>query len=620
RDAVVLEAPWTCDLGAAALLGPWVPALVRLPDTQRDLVRQLELRTVGLGTLVEQLPGDPAVLRGLCDLVATAGADVVAELATAPVRLVDGRVVHGARGLVLASGAPPGTLEAMMGWGLRVVDPAADHPVLERLGAQRLDAAALARHPVLRERVLEDDDDASRVLLLLVEAAAGAEGPPGRPDGHGPADPAPSWWGEVLLEADDGEPAPARGLVLPGSPAARWFDPAVLPPVSTALVERWAGVLGRVGVRSGLVVERVDALVADTLDGWPEYLDEAGLDDVAPDDAGPSGDGSPDDDEAPLAVADLDAVRREAWPTVLAALAAQGRRALEPVRAPDGHRAPSYTVWWLRHRAGLGLDVPFALRTDAVPGLGPVPPELAGLDETLLRALGGVVGPQDLDADGWAGVLDGLLDAGRATVDVALAVELWRAIGRLVGSAGPDGPDGSPDVARAALAPLADAEQLPALTGREVRLTPTDAVAVADPMWAQHPAVGPVLVVPTALAAPVARALDLDLAAERAAGRVDSRGTSAPVPGPVRTLLAVLGGGAAPTAWWRHEELLVDGERFGWWVADGVVHAEGPDGLACGLAQLAGWPHRDRIARLLADPEALTAVLLELAGHGGPDR
>ena len=32
-----------------------------------------------------------------------------------------------------------------------------------------------------------------------------------------------AWWGELLLPADDGEPAPARGLVLPGTDAARWF-------------------------------------------------------------------------------------------------------------------------------------------------------------------------------------------------------------------------------------------------------------------------------------------------------------------------------------------------------------------------------------------------------------
>ena len=595
RDAVVLEAPWTCDDGAARLLGPWVPALVRLADTQRDLVRVLGLRTVGLGAVIEQLPGTPALLRGVCELVATAGPDVLAELATAPVPLVDGRVVHGVRGLVLAD-APQGALDALVGWGLRVVHPDADHPVLERLGAQRLDAAALARHPVLRERILDGDEDAAAVLLALVAAAA-----------PGGAAEVPSWWGEALLDAQDGDLVPARGLVLPGSPAAAWFDPAVLPPVADELVARWGAALEAVGVRRGLVVERVDELVADGLDGWADYLDATGLPSAR--DAGRSAEdpGSPGaGDEVPLAVADLDAVRPEAWPAVLAELARAHRHAMDPVRGPV--RRPPYTAWWLRHRADLGLDRPFALRPGTVPGLDPVPTVLAGLDEALLRSLGGVGAAADLDAEGWVGLLDGLLDAG-AAVDLPLAVELWRALARLV------------QTGTVALAPLAEAEALPALVAGAaatagVSLAPTDDVAVADPMWAQHPLAAPVVVVPAALTERVADALDLDLAVERATGRVSSTGRPVPVPPALRTLAGLVG--AVPETWYEHRDLRVDGEGVAWWVVGDEVHAGGPDGLASGVAHLLGWRHRDRFARVLADPAVLAGALVDLAGDGEP--
>jgi len=582
RDAVVLDAPWTCDDGAARLLGPWVPGLVRLPDTHRDLVRVLGLRTVGLGAVVEQLPAEPTLLRGVLELVATAGTDVLAELATAPVPLVDGRVVHGVRGLVLASQAPPDALDALVGWGLRVVHPDADHPVLERLGALRLDTAALARHPVLRERVLDGDLDAADVLLSLVVATSSAPGE------------GPSWWGEAMLEADDGELVPARGLVLPGSAAAAWFDPAVLPPVAGALVSRWGSALAAVGVRAGLVTERVDELVAEGLDGWQDYLADTGLppapeqDDAAPGEA----------HEAHFAVADLDAVRPDAWPAVLAALAAAHRHSLDPVRGPDG-RLPAYTLWWLRHRAGIGLDRPFALRPGTVTGLGDAPPVLAGLDETLLRALGGVGAAADLDPAGWVGLLDGLLDAA-AGVGLPLAVELWRSVARWA------------EREPASLAPLADAEVLPALVGGAVDLAPTDDVAVADPMWAQHPRVAPVVVVPVGLTPRVADALDLDLAAERSPGRVTSAGTGRQVPAALQVLAAALG--EVPATWWEHTVLLVDGEAVKWWVADDVVHADGPDGLARALAHLLGWAQRDRFARVLAEPTALDGLLVDLAG------
>ena len=130
-------------------------------------------------------------------------------------------------------------------------------------------------------------------------------------------------------------------------------------------------------------------------------------------------------------------------------------------------------------------------------------------------------------------------------------------------------------------------------------------------MWAQHPDVRPVMVVPAGVAADVADLLDLDLAAERAAGRVTSRGVPAPVPDAV---LAVFP--EAPTRWLGHDDLTVDGRRVDWWV-DPSPHAATTAGLAAALAYVVGWRHRDRIERLLVD-DAPDEVLLGLAGEEEP--
>ncbi len=594
QDAEVLAAPWTCDTAALDVLGPWDPALVRLADTQRDLVRLLGLRPVAMADLVELLPaGDPAWLRRVYDLFAASSGDDLAEIAAVPVPLRDGRVVHGARGLVLVDGdLDPEVLDAVAEAGLRVVDPAAAHPVLERLGAERLDAAALARHPVLRSWVLgerEDDEGeerAAEVLLALLETVRRAGHDLGEPE---------TWWGEVLLPAQDGELVPASGLVLPGSPAAAWFDPEVLPEVGTDLVARWGTLLTALGVRSGLVgVPAGDPVAAEVLDGWADWREEAGLPET------------PDEDDAGvLAVADLDAVVPEAWPEVLDELAGgDWGRALRPVRRSDGTPAPAYTGWWLRRRAGIGLERPFALpdapRRGALGLLGPVPDLLGGLlgrggGDLLLRALGGVGGATELDAADWVAVLDGLRPG--TPVDLGVAVDVWRALAGL--AAGPG--------------LLDDLTLLPALValGPSPRAEVVDAgtVAVVDPMWARLSRCLPAMVVPTADVDRVADALDLDVAGDRAAGRLTSAGRVEPTPAEVLELLPAL-----PGTWVEHDDLTVDGERVDWWLVDGAVHAATTDGLADGLAALAGRRHRDRIARLLADLANRPAVLLDLAG------
>src|SRR5690606_39394946 len=96
--------------------------------------------------------------------------------------------MRGARGLLLLDvAAQDAALDArdVAGLGLRVVDPRAAHPLLERLGARATDLRSVLADAAVRERVLAaadavdvDDDPAAEVerLLALVAASARATG------------------------------------------------------------------------------------------------------------------------------------------------------------------------------------------------------------------------------------------------------------------------------------------------------------------------------------------------------------------------------------------------------------------------------------------------------------
>lgn len=640
--AAVTLPPGT-DRALLRALAPWVAGLVDLAPHQRHLVPLLGVRTIELAEVVDGLSAtDPAALRRLLDVV-PAEPRTLEQLATLPVVLADGRTVRGARGLVLTDGVPVDLLRVLCGWGVRAVHPDVAHPVLERLGAERVDAWGLLRHPAVRERVLAADpdeqadprdsvgepwpaphdrpvDDAAavaEVVLTLVRLALGA----------GPA-PEVAWWGELLLEADDGDRLPAAGLVLPGSDAARWFDPEVLPPVAEHLRRRWADELVVVGVRSGLRVLTVpeDAVPVDAfadhagddepdgvpgldaLDGWPDYLAELGRLAGADPAGGPAG--APEGSEL-VVVADLDAVLDDAWPEVLRALRGDAHRALtDPVLLPGGRRAPSYAAWWLRRRGPLGIGRPFRL-PGAHPGdhdlLGPVPAVLTGLDDAALRALGGVASTGELDAPGWADALGHLPPVG-TEVAPGLAADVWRALTALAALPGSD--------------EHVDPDRLPAWSAGRWTVVAVEDVAVADPLWAQHPAAAPVVVVPADAVDDVAAWLDVDVAADRAPGRVTSAGERRPVPDVVRALVP-----DAPGTWVEHDDLRVDGEPLDWWVepathgtggADAsegpVVHACTTRGLARALAHGGRWRDRDALERVLVDEEDLAATLLDRAG------
>lgn len=610
-QAVALAAPAGRVPHLVATLNRWVPGLVGLPPGGAAPLRALDVPVRDLAEVVEALPAEPGPWTDLYDAVASVLPEQAEALAALPVLLADGRVVRGARGTVVLDGAltdrlSPSTVAALGEWGVRLVDPAGAHPVLERLGAVDLDVSGLLALPEVREAILrrqdDPDDDPHGGLGEVAAAVVELVGQdPGLPD------PAPPVLGLVELPAADGEPTPAHGLVVPGSLAHRLFDDRVMAPVATALVEQVdRSVLRLLGVRSAPMVVRVPDVVADpaatdldgtdeaallaaTLDGWPEYLTWL---------AGRLGPGAWVGDVR--CIADLDAVDADAWPTMLATVAAdRDLRAalLDQVRAAEG-TAPSYSTWWLTRRAGLGLDGPFALHPLVLPGWLPGPPAvLDGLDDEVCRALGGIGSPADLGLSGWVRVLD----ASRAgeRVGLAQAVDVWRALATLA----QDPPGRQSDLPAV----------LPALVGPEAGtdgavLVCRESVVVADaPMWCQRTDLGAVLPAPATTAAALAHLVDLPLAGDQAAGRVDGQGTAEPVPGEVAALLG------RPQSWRLHDHLTVDGSEVEWWVAiDGTVHAVHLAGLAAGMAQVTDrWADRWAIEAVLTEPARASEALLD---------
>lgn len=610
RDAVAVQG----DAGrgeAVTALGARVAGLVELPPGREAQARTLGVEVRSLADVVEDLPAVVdaswpelyAALEGLADDSRTRE-----SLGALPVPLADGRVVRGARGTLMLDGGLAdrlGTdaLDVLGRWGLRIVDPAAQHPLLQRLGAFEADAEALLTQPAVRAAVLAaaDDDDldaaaevTDAVLTVVAATLPGGPPPEARP-----------WLGLLTLTAADGEPTPADGLVLPDGPAAALLDDRVLAPVSVGDVDRWgADVLEAVGVRADLVVVRVDHVVADaaslgddtsdpwalaaqSLDGWEEYLDHL---------ADRLGAGAYVGEA--VAVADLDAVADGAWPAVLARVAGEPvlRRALvERVRGENGATAPSYTAWWLRTHAGLAPAGPFAA---GAPGEGsgrdpvvaallpPAPDLLAACDVGVQRALGGVATLAEVDEAAWTALLDAW--AVGSAVDPGVAAAVWRA-------ARPDVPP----------------QRVPALVGvGRVAVVRAEDAAVADrPMWWQRTDVA--AVVPGS--ARTAELWDLPLVDELATGEVGRGGEVVDVPVEARALLP-----DAPGTWVEHDDLTVDGAPVDWWVEgtgrQAVVHAVHVAGLAAGLAQAAGrWAARFAVETVLVDPTRAAEVALDAA-------
>ncbi|MFI2610689.1 sacsin N-terminal ATP-binding-like domain-containing protein [Kitasatospora sp. NPDC018619] len=660
RDATLLEG---ADGSVVEALAPIFPGLLPAGLERRTELRVLDVRRVPLAEVVDQLGGldrEPAWWR---NLYAALGAADPEALGALPVPLADGRTVTGPRRVLLPSedadwaafpGYPGSLADALAALDLRLAHPEAAHPLLARLGAGTATPAGVLDTPEVRAAVArsydlaEEDPDAALELadavLALVKAAAA------EPGSH-------PWLARLALLDDEGEPARAGELVLPGSPFAALAREEDAGWVDDELLERWGPeVLAAVGVLADFVLVRAEDVVLD-----PDDLER--LDPTAPADRAAGGHPTGLLDEAPdglaewaedalealqadeavgvppvaaelLAVRDLDLVDDDAWPQALAALARPPYReaVVAPVRTllPDGSYAdlPPYTAWWLRDHPVLGGREPAGLRAAGADPLlrGLYDEARTTLDEQFLHALGVRTTLAALLAEphGPDEVLDRMTDPD-AEVGHRQLHGLHTALAR---------------VDRERIEPLDVVRALPPLdpaTGRRpahtVVVDATEAVVADAPDLVQllHPY--PLLPVAPALAADLAERLHVSLASEVAGGRVLSEGVLHRVPAVVRELLP-----GCPVAYEEHEELLVVGpdgaeaavdwrwdtgadapeppyepelaeaadedDEFDVPPVPGLLHAATPEGLAAGLAWSVGqWHRRFEVLAALSEPD-----------------
>ena len=594
RDAVLLEKNVP---GLASFLAPVLPNLIAGP-ARHSAYAVLGVRRLPLADLADALAAlerPPAWWRGLYDALDHGAPEDRAELGALPVPLADGRLVRGARGLLLPGPGleHPGRLGVL---GLRVVDPEAAHPLLARLGAIEATPGGVLRHPSARAAVEAscDEEDPAPVADVVLGLVAAANAEPGDYP----------WLSDLALPDADGEWSPAGELLLPDSPLAGVVKAdAPFGTVAAQTLDRYgAATLAAAGVLSSF-----ELLTAHDVDLDDPDLDLDGVQDWAYEATGrlPRGAVPPAALEV-VAVRDLEFVDPDKWPRALEMLAAPPLRAAltEPVRVrlADGRHVDvtPYTAWWLRRHVLLGGRRPGELRAadadpllaglydEAGPGLAavladPVIARALGVRTTLAGLLADPGGPEEL--------LTQLADPKHPVTRPQLRA-LWTAL------------------ATAGLTPdeITPPGQVRAVRGTEVVVADADDVLVLDApdLW---PLAGkqPLILAPHDLASRLADLLDLPLASEEIPGAVESSGRRTPVPPAVRAVLP-----AAPPAYQAHDRLVVDGTAVPWRYQDGEIHAATPEGLACGLAWAAGrWPLRHVLAGLLSAPESAGRLLAD---------
>ncbi|MGH8776579.1 MAG: sacsin N-terminal ATP-binding-like domain-containing protein [Jiangellaceae bacterium] len=582
-DEVVLVPELRSAANPAALAGV-VGGLPAMSWWREEPLRRLGAREVPLAEVVDQLAGVARPPAGWLKLYAALdGADIDA-LAALPVPLSDGRVVRGARGVLLpTSGTDPGSLVPL---GLRLAATEAVHPLLARLGAIEATPASVLRDPAVRAAVEsaaeEDNEGRAGVVAALLDLVAAA--------GLG-ADEEP-WLAATPLSDATGHAVAAGDLLLPDSPVLGLLD---VDPAEHAVgadaVARWGPHLLRaVGVRDGFCVAR-DADVPLDGDCWHDLdAEDDWVNDVVAD--------LPVQDLPPVlaelyAVRDLDLVRDDAWPDALALLAGDPttRPALvEPAYAVlrDGSRrtVTPYTVWWLRTHARIGGRRLVQLcSADAEPLVRKLLAPLGlDLDAAVTRAL---LLPRTLADVDTGPLLDVLADS-----QVVLTAHDLGQVYAALESADPN----------SVTAP----QRVRVPDGAGSRVVAAAEVVVADgPYWLQ---LGLPAVVPGGRG--LADVLDVDLAADVVDGEPATFGTAVPVPRAVDLVLA-----DPPDTYVEHDDLVVAGRSVDWWVdGSATVHASTPDGLARGLAWTARrWELRFLLAEALRDPSALPVLLAEQA-------
>ena len=409
--------------------------------------------------------------------------------------------------------------------------PDAASDVLLRLGAVEATPRTVLADPAVRAAACRghaadapDPVALAGAVLGLVEAAEVAPGEL-------------PWLAALPLPDDEGELVPAGDLVLPGSVMAGVIEDGSLGRPGADLLDRWdAQVLAAVGVVADLTVLTDDEVTLDDdadhdLPDEPDWVDDV-LADLPPQELPPVL-------TELRAVRDLDLVRADAWPQVLAVLAgdpALRAAVVEPARVmlADGRRVDitSYTAWWLRRHARLHGRPPgscVAAGTTELTGLYDVVD--SDLDAAFLTAIGvrTTVAALLAEPDGPDELLDRLADADREV---------------------------GPDQLRSLYVALSALDPDRVSPPEWVRVGPTtvvgadEAVVIDNPahlqlVWSPAP-----LVVPLSVAAGLADVLDLPTSTARLSGTAAAGGSTQSVPTEVGRVLA-----DAPPSWHEHDQL-----------------------------------------------------------------
>ena len=508
--AEACQLPGLGDHGTA-LLGQAIPGLLPPQSSAAAGVLQgLGVETLNWSQASSALAGierDPLFWWQVYDAVSRVDRPPNPEdLADIPIPLTGGRRVLGARGCLLPSadaeqgesGNGADRIDADLARraaevipALRIVDPLAAHPLLERLGARAADPDTLLADPGVAaaiEQLRRDLDEAEpdpnevRDLATVVLDLLAAGGHAGRAAGASELAQAggagAALLGELVLTDLDGQPWPASELLVPGAALA----PLLASDADRPLVgEEWSDryptdVLVAAGVRSGFAVVTITDPADDqvNLPDLAEWLDLGTL--------GPG--------ESCTVLADLDLVDPDRWEPALQVIAAD--RDARACLTPSGSGL-SYSGWWLSRHARIGGRAPADWRLATAYDLeglyDPLPP---GVDPLLARWIGVRAGLADAAADDPEDLLDRLADP-------ALRVSSGRVAG----------------LTAAVVAALADAYDLDLPSG--VRTVTGDVVDAAEACVLDEPWLAQVL--PAARLVPgghdpqlVARVLDLPLA------------------------------------------------------------------------------------------------------------
>ncbi|HEX4224895.1 MAG TPA: hypothetical protein VHZ97_21180, partial [Pseudonocardiaceae bacterium] len=559
------------------------------------------VRAVDLVAAVSGIEREPqwwARLYAALNRWVAADADIAGELGGLPVPLFDGRMSFGPRDLLLPTAEVGELLSEVDIVGLRVADPDAVHPLLERLGARQADALDLLDAPALRDAVANSMADAQSgvdiqglvdTVLHLVERADFGVGE--RP-----------WLGDLALPDDQGSTRRAAELVLPDAPLLGVLaDDAVgsdapLGVLAAEFAQDWAPhVLAALGVLNNfavLVVESPsgpDHDLADEAEWW-EWIE---------------GDVSPPD--TLLGIRDLDLVDEQAWPAALRLLAGE----------PDTARAladpAGYSAWWLARYALLGGHPPLHWRLPSavdLVGLYDEVPDL-GLSAQLLTSVGVQAELVISDAPDAQEMLQRLGDPDR-DVSTGTAMRMHTELVSAMKARGFEPADVQPPArVRTISGETADADDavlldrpwflgvLPENRVLAARILPVDEDAEFDPIEA------------------LAELCSIELASEvvTAGPELDGEPVAWSDLGAIRLACSLLGVHVPEGLVFVTDELTVDGQRVDWWVieheygADTVYAEDTSEGLARALAWvLDRWSDRWLLAGLLTDPTAGTAL------------